>query len=474
MSQVSLKGMTRSVRRAVLGVVLATAFGAGAAHAQACAETEFTSATGQAYLDAESQLTQSNNAAEAARLGEALLTRQLNCYERGAVLKLLAASYLRAGQNVRAAQMLEQALSAGAITAADRPQTLINIAQIYLQAQDIPTADRFFTQWLQAGGRPNRDHNWQLAVIKHKLNNNRAAIPFAEAVLAADGATPRTEVVDFLIFLYDNTGDAAKKAALLERKLVADPQNKQTWEAIAGDFFRAGDERSAFEVTKAMYHAGLLRTDDELMRIVNFYNRFDAPFQAARVLEREMNAGRITRNLERIELLAQLYQVAREYERAIPVLQQAAEMSGRVEFLERAGRSFFELGRYREAIDILGRATQRSGMREPAFSRVLIGQAKYELGDKPGAREAFTAATQQSGDANGTRAARAWLDFMRSEDDTRAALVRFNHSVKVEELTRRLDFCKRGDILRQEGQTGGENCDALAAELEQLKATTPA
>lgn len=475
----SRTGVVSLVRSALVGsafAVLAITAGVGAAQAQACADTEFTTKVGDAYLSAEKAFLVDNNPQAAITQAEALLKTQVNCYERTAISRLLSAAYLKTGQNVRAAQMLEGLLTSGAIPASDRTKTLLTLGQIYLQAQDLNNADRFMSQWLQAGGRPDRDQNWQMAVLKHKLNNPNGAIQFAEAVLNQDGGSAKPEVIDFLIYLYDQTNQRAKKAGLLERKLAVNPTDKTTWEAIAGDYFKGGEERKAFEATKAMYLAGILRTEDELMRVVNFYNRFDAPFQAARVLEKEMNAGRINKTLEKYELLAQLYQVAREYDRAIPILKQASQMSGRTEFVERAGRSYFELGKYRDAIELLTQATQKSGMKEPAYSRVLIGQAKYELNDRAGAKEAFSAAANQSGDPNGVRAARAWLDFLRSEEETKAALVRFNLEVKKDELRRRIDFCKKGDILRQEGATdkAGEDCAKLEAELAALQGTAAA
>ena len=455
---------------------IALAFSAGAASAQACASTEFQSKNGERYLAAETLLTAEKNAAGAAAAAQALLSgppEPLNCYEEGNVLRLLAAAQMQSGNTAGAIQTLERTISAGVVSGEELTQTYFNISQLALMGDDLRTADTYLTRWLNAGGRPTRDQNWMIATLKFKLDDIRGAVPFAERVLQADGGSAGMDVIDFLIFLYDRTGERTKKAALLERKLQVDPTDKRTWEAIAGDYFAGGDERKAFEVTKAMYLAGVLNTEDEIMRVVNFYSRFDAPFAAARILEKEMNAGRITSSVERLELLANLYQVAREYDRALPVLQRAAQQANRGDFQERVGRSYFELGRYDEAIEALQRAVAMGGLNEPAFARVFIGQAHYEQGNREAAREAFQAASRVSGDAQGVRAARGWLDFMRSEEETRAALARFSEEVKIEELVRRLDACRKGEIFAQaDDDTVGEDCDAIELELTELRGDT--
>ena len=75
-------------------------------------------------------------------------------------------------------------------------------------------------------------------------------------IFEIDGSNAEREVYDFLIYLYDATGQRAKKAALLEQLLAKNPNERRLWDAIAGDYFQANEERKAFEVQKAMYLGG--------------------------------------------------------------------------------------------------------------------------------------------------------------------------------------------------------------------------
>ena len=449
--------MMRSFLRGAtaLGVLALAAAGA----AQACEETQFSSKTGQVYLNAETEMMVNENPAGALAELNKLRAMELNCYEQGAVLRLGAAIKVQTGDFTGAANDLERALADGFIPADQRANTFYNLSQLYLQAEDKETALEYMERWIQAGATPDRNQNWQLAVLYQQTDQNEKALPFAERVLELDGPNAERQVYDFLIFLYDQTGQLAKKAQLLETLLARDPTDRRLWDAISGDYFRADDQRKAFEVQKAMYLAGLLTEEDELLRIVNFYNQFDVPYQAAKILEKEMNAGRISRNSQNMELLVNLYQVAREFERAIPIIDQAAQMGGGAKMYERLGRSYAELKDWDNTEEAMLKAIN-AGLSAPGDAWVLIGQSRYEQGDRAGAREAFRSANNRGG--------RGWLDFMASEEATELALRCFDLQAPILEIDNEQKACDRIRVLGEEQLP--ENCSSVEERLEAARA----
>ncbi|MGB3625253.1 MAG: hypothetical protein WA989_05485 [Henriciella sp.] len=439
----------KSILRGAVVAGAVSCFGAGAAMAQAanCEATEFSSKTGELYLKAETELLQNDNANAALQALNQLRNQELNCYEQGAILKLGAAIKIETGDYVGAVRDLESALNQGYIPASETSKTYYNIFQIYLSQNDLNKALEYSQKWISSGGTPDRDGMWQLAVINQKLERNQEALKWAEQVFQKDGPNADRQVYDFLIYLYDETGQRAKKAQLLEQLLAKNPNERKLWDAIAGDYFQANEERKAFEVQKAMYLGGILKTEDELMRVVNFYNRFNAPYPAARILEKEMNAGRISKTYERMELLANLYQVAREFDRAIPVIEEAARMNNSGAMYERLGRSYAELQEWAEAEQALTQALNAGGVKDRGLAWVLIGQSRYERDDRSGAREAFRQANNRGG--------RGWLAFMDSEERTETALVRFEAMSRVQELENEQKRCKEIAVLGDENLPDG-------------------
>lgn len=437
-------------------------FGAGSALAQAadCEATEFSSQSGELYLKAETELLQNDNAQAALGHLNKLRALDLNCYEQGAVLKLGAAIKIEAGDYAGAVRDLESALNQGYIPESEATNTYYNIFQIYLSQNNLEKALEYSVKWLDAGGDPDRDDMWRLAIVNQRLERNQEAIRWAEQVFEIDGSDAEREVYDFLIFLYDETGQRAKKAQLLEQLLARNPNERKLWDAIAGDYFAAEEERKAFEVQKAMYLGGILKEEDELMRVVNFYNRFDVPYHAAQILEKEMNAGRISKTYERMELLANLYQVAREFDKAIPVIEEAAQMSNNGEMYERLGRSYAELQEWAETEEALVAALNKGGIKDRGLAWVLIGQSRYERDDRAGAREAFRNANNRGG--NG------WLQFMDSEERTETALVQFEAQSLVQDTENEKKRCEQIAVLGEANLP--EACNTVDERLAEARA----
>lgn len=427
------------------------AVGATTAVAQGCDTTEFSSANGKLYLEAENALMVEEDAATALSKLNQLRANELNCYEEGAALRLSAAVKVETGDYRGAVADLEAAIARGYVPAEQIATTYYNIAQLYLQEEDMPKAIQYMERWMSAGGTPDRGQKWQLAVLYHKAEDNQKALRWAEEVFRQDGPNAERQVYDFLIFLYDETGQLAKKAQLLEQLLQRNPTERRLWDAIAGDYFQAGNQRRAFEVQKAMYLGGILQTSDEIMRVVNFYNQFDVPFQAAKILEKEMNAGRVEKTYEKLELLANLYQVAREFERAIPVIREAAEINNNGAMYERLGRSYAELKDWEATETALTQALNAGGISDSGTAWTLIGQSRYERDDVEGAIEAFRNANNRGG--------RGWLDFISAERATARALQCFELRTPFLELDNERKACDR---LRVLGDNMPEACSTVS------------
>lgn len=450
--------MMKHIMKGVASIAIMASIGVGSAAAQTCEETQFSSTNAENYLKAETELLVNDNPQAALVALQALRSQVLNCYEEGAALRLGAAIKIQTDDLDGAVADLLTAIDRGYIPETELKNTYYNISQIYLSGDDKVKALEYFNLWMEKGGVPDRNQSWTLAVLYQQMDRFPEALVWAERVLEADGPGADRPVYDFLIFLYDKTGDYAKKAELLELLLARDPSDRRLWDAIAGDYFRGGQDRKAFEVQKAMYLGGLLQTEDELMRIVNFYNSFDVPYASAKILEKEMNAGRISRSYQRLELLANLYQVAREFDRAIPVIEQAAEMAPDGKMYERLGRSFSELQQWAEAEDALIKAIDKGGLADAGLAWVLVGQSRYERDDRSGARAAFRNANNRGG--------RGWLDFMTAEDNTAIALARFEIFNEVSDYKKEKERCKDLEVIGNAPETC-QTVDARLAEAEE-------
>ncbi len=169
-----------------------------------------------------------------------------------------------------------------------------------------------------------------------------------------------------------------------------------------------------------------------------------------------MNAGRVSKNLDHLELLANLYQVAREHEKAIPVIQAAAEAGGGGAMYERLGRSYADLQQWEKAENALQKALSMGGVKDVGTAWVQIGQSRYERNDRAGAREAFRKANNRAGSS--------WVAFMDSEEATALALDCFKYQSALLNVQNEAKICKSLSVLGEDQMT--DNCKDVNERLD--------
>ena len=445
---------------AIAACAAAAVLTAPAAMAQACEETQFGAKNGQLYLDAENFYIKEDYINAKSKL-DALKSRELNCYEQATAVRLSAAVNVQVEDYVAAANDLETMISFGTMKPDEVLNTYYQIAQLYLQLEDNRKAAEYLEKWIAAGAKPTKQQYMQLAVLYNQLEDNKTALKYLEQLLAID-PNPDKQTIDFAIYLYDTLGMKAKLADFVANTVIPRfASEKRYWQVAAGLYYEADDYARAFEVTKAMYLAGFLTTESEVMQVVNFYNQFNAPYEAAKVLEKEINAGRVEESPEKLDQLANLYQVAREYDRAIPVIQKFAQRTNSGRAYERLGRSFFELNKYDEAEKALRDAMERGNMKNEANAWTLIGQMHHKRGNRDQARTAFRTASNK-----GDRGGRAWLDFMNSEDQTAEALRTFDIRVALDEKKNVKKICNQTKVL---GGEPGPECSTVDDDIKELE-----
>jgi hypothetical protein len=121
---------------------------------------------------------------------------------------------------------------------------------------------------------------------------------------------------------------------------------------------------------------------------------------------------------------------------------------------ERLGASYSELQKWKETEDALQQALKLGGVKDRGTIWVRIGQSRFERGDRAGAKEAF----RQAGNAGG----RGWLEFMQSEEETKAALVCFEVQAANMNLVNEDKICKK---LQGLGDAQPEGCKTIAQRL---------
>lgn len=336
---------------------------------------QFSAKAGETVNEALQFINSNQHSAALSKLGEALSIPELNAYERSTINQMQGASYYELNQYGPAISSFQNAINAGGLLPNEADALRVNIAQLMIADGQYAQGAGELENYLNRGGQQKPQYIEMLTQAWVQSDNYSRALPWAEKWF--NGANPKERKhFDLMNFLYNNLGQQGRQADIVKQMINRWPEDKTLWDAWASMLANGGREQEAFEVTKMLYLGGALNTEDDLMKVVQYYSFYDMPYQAAQILEKEMNANRISRSSDKMVQLSSLFRQAREYKRAIPVLEQAAASSGQAKLYADLGEALYNEGQCVKAETAFQSAISKGY--DAGKSWMLIATCRYE------------------------------------------------------------------------------------------------
>ncbi len=344
-------------------------------------------------------------------------------YDRATIFELRANVKINLEDFRGALTDLQAALNANGLPPARNNQLRYYIAQLNFQLEQYQTAITGLNQWIQLARTcgttvdPNAYYLLAAAYTQISPPNYQSAVGPAEQALAGMGAEPRKGYFDLLNLIYSELNNNAKRTPLLERMVNYWPNEKSYWTQLSGAYSVMNKDKEAFSVLEVAYRAGLIKTENEILTLVQYYSFFDNPFRGATLLEREMNAGNVKRVQKNLILLSQLWSQAREHKKSIPILREAAQGATNGELYYRLGMVLLADEQYQASATALESALNRGGMdrEDTGDAWLLLGTARFSQAGPADtavwarAREAFVRAQAYE---NSRRRASDWITYI--------------------------------------------------------------
>ena len=336
---------------------------------------QFSSKAGEIVLEAQNMMTANdfNNALN--KLNQALGLTELNAYEKSTIYQMQGAVYYELNNYPQAISGFENAINAGGLLPKERDNLRVNIAQLLIGNGQYARGAEMLEQWDRNGGTLKANHIDMLVQAWVQAENYNKALPWAEKWFRAASPKERKHF-DLLNFLYNNLKMPGKQADIVKDMIAKWPDDKQLWDNWASLLANGGREQDAFEVNKMLYLGGALKSEQDLLKVVQYYSFYDMPFQAAKILERELNSGRIATTPDKLVQLSDLFRQSRDYNRAIPILDKAAKQSGKAKLYADLGEALYNGGQCGKAETAFKEAINRGY--DAGKSWMLIATCRYE------------------------------------------------------------------------------------------------
>ena len=409
---------------------------------------QFSAAAGEKVNEALTLANSGQNQAAVNILQGAITAPDLNAYERSTIYQMLGQYSYELNRAVEAQQNFENAINAGGLLPNEIDNIKIVIAQLMIGNGQYREGAQRLENYLNSGGQQKPQYVDLLVNAWVQAEDYRRALPWAEKWFNAASPKERKHF-DLLNFLFNNLGMQGRQADIVKQMINRWPEDKTLWDAWASMLANGGREQEAFEVTKMLYLGGALNEEQDLLKVVQYYSFYEMPFQAAEILEREMNANRISRTPDKLKQLSGLFRQAREYKRAIPILEAAASQSGEAKLYADLGEALYNEGDCQKSETAFTEAINRGY--DAGKSWMLIANCRYdqtntldrlncEMSDAQMAEAPITRARQNAINAfdkvpAGSRVksdARKWVQFINAEKEAVDRRCEFERNVEKE------------------------------------------
>jgi tetratricopeptide (TPR) repeat protein len=402
-------------------------------------------------------------------------------YDKSTTLQMRASVKVNLEDYPGALKDFQGALDANGFQPEQNNQLRYYIAQLQFQLGNYQAAIQGLNTWIsgaKAAGLPVDANAYYLLAAAYTQitppNWRQAAGPGEQAIAARSEA--KKSDYDLLNLIYSELNDTTKRGPLLEKMINNWPNERSYWVQLSGFYSQAGKDQDAFSVLEVAYRAGLLSKESDLLTLVNYYSFFDNPYRGARLMEREMEAGRIASNTKNLTLLSQLWSQSREHKRAIPVLRAAAKSAGTGELYYRLGQVLLADEQYAESERALASAISKGGIdaKKTGDAWMLIGTARFsqagpeDCGRRGKAREAFVNAQRYP---ESSRQASDWVKYIDAINDTAKRQDQLE-ATQNEEL-RQDNIARMKTALQVCRLQGGADCAEIEAQLKAIIAQGP-
>ncbi|MGH7822377.1 MAG: tetratricopeptide repeat protein [Candidatus Binatia bacterium] len=337
---------------------------------------------------------------------------RLSPYERSRVEQLFAAIDQAEGRYASARDHLGKALASEGLNEQEASSVRFQIAQLFMAEDKWREGVEALKQWFATAQNPNSAAYHLLAVAYFQLGDHDAALGPAQKAIELAGGKPQETWLQLLLAIRLEREEYRLAVPLLEQLIEAAPTRKNYWLQLSAVNAQLGHFEQAGVPMQLAYYADLLTDGQDIQRLAELLLRNSIPYRAGKILGEAIDKGKIKADFKTYELLSTCWVMARDYEKAIPPLRRAAELSGDGELYVRLAEVYVQREDWANAAAMVRLALDKGKLKKPGNAHLLMGVALYNQKKPQEARTWFERAHAHAG----TRSqAEGWLRHVETE-----------------------------------------------------------
>jgi predicted Zn-dependent protease len=173
------------------------------------------------------------------------------------------------------------------------------------------------------------------------------------------------------------------------QRLVIEWSKKEYWTQLSAFYGQDKQEKEQMAAYQTAYHEGFLEKSSEFVQMAQLYLSVEAPYEAARILQKAIDEGKVDKEEKNWKLLAQAWFLAQYDEKAVVALREAAKLSDDGELDIRLARSLSNMANFKECIEAAQTAIKKGDLKRLDESYITLGMCQFEEARYDDAKQAF-------------------------------------------------------------------------------------
>ncbi len=351
---------------------------------------------------------------------------QLNSYERAMLWNFYGFMYYANDDVDNAVDSFKQVIKQEAIPESLYQSTVYSLAQLSMQQQDYTQALSFLKSWQKSNTKPlQANQHIVFAQVYYQDKKFDQAVKHIEQAISLAKVENQLPKENWLILqraAYYELKQPEKVTQVME-VLVKLYQKPQYWLQLAGMYGEIGQEKKQLGAMETAWQAGYISKSSDIIMLAQLYLFNQLPYKAAKLLDDAIAQGIVVANEKRIQLMAQAYVMAKEDDKAIPVLKKGSEIADNGQFDEQLAQAYLNTEDWQLAIESANKAIKRGNIESEGNMHLALGMGYFNLQQFKRSLTAFEKAKEFNAVS---KTAKQWIVYVSKEQHYQEQLAMVN------------------------------------------------
>ncbi len=322
----------------------------------------------------------------------------------------------------------EQVLAQGEdVTEGLEVTTLYTIAQLSFVVENYQDALDYMELWISKADNPGPEPRIFMGQVYYQMKDYPNALTQIQngiKIAQERGTKVKENWWALVAFLYYEKEDFQGYTDTM-KILVRDFPKRDYWIRLAGIYGQEGQERLQLNTLQAAYAGDYFETETDFTNLAGLLMQREAPYKAAKILRDGLDREVVKRSARNLQSYGQAWQLAQEVDEAIPVFEEAAELSDDGKIYERLAYLYMEDDQYKQCVTSAEGALDKGGLRKLQTMYIVKGMCEFNQNKLKTARKSFVSCRSESRkdkDNNNVRICAQWITFIDREATRQAQL----------------------------------------------------